>query len=222
MSDSDQTSVPSDQTKKILKHKFKRPFIFLQGRLKSVPQKSRLEDLQKSGRIQDIVFYRDSSARDIGKLIVASFPALLEIDLKREKMSAASNDFHSSKRRRVSDISAMASKVKQTASEMRLLWDTVACANVAQWFDVYSKANNTSRDILPTVVCLMGQTTIKVDCRLRPEQVNLFIICLSSPGSGKSPTFHNGCSQPVQLHIEEQKTRAYSSTSSPKLDYSSN
>ncbi len=126
-------------------------------------------------------------------------------------MSAANNDSHSSKRRRVSDISAMASQVKQTASEMRLLWETVAPANIAQWFDVYSKANNTSRDILlasilPTVACLMGQTTIKVDCRLRPEQVNLFIICLSSPGSGKSPAFHNGCSRPVRLHVEEQKT----------------
>ena len=52
----------------------------------------------------------------------------------------------------------------------------------------------------------MGQTTIKVDCRLRPEQVNLFLICLSPPGSGKSPAFQNGCSQPIRLHVEEQKS----------------
>ena len=30
------------------------------------------------------------------------------------------------------------------------------------------------------------------------------MICLSEPGSGKSPAFQNGCSQPVCLHVEEQ------------------
>lgn len=58
--------------------------------------------------------------------------------------------------------------------------------------------------ILPTVACLMGQSAIKVDCKMQQEQLNLFVIRLSPPGSGKSPAFQNGCSQPIRLHVEEQ------------------
>lgn len=50
----------------------------------------------------------------------------------------------------------------------------------------------------------MGATNIKVDCKLRHEHVNLFMLCLSPLGSGKSPAFQNGCSQPVRLHVEDQ------------------
>lgn len=58
--------------------------------------------------------------------------------------------------------------------------------------------------ILPTVACLMGQSATKVDCKMRQEQLNLFVIRLSPPGSGKLPAFQNGCSQPIRLHVEEQ------------------
>lgn len=80
---------------------------------------------------------------------------------------------------------------------------------MSEWLNVYARANNTSREILlasifPTVACLMGATNIKVDCKLRHEHVNLFMLCLSPPGSGKSPAFQNGCSQPVRLHVEDQ------------------
>lgn len=73
-----------------------------------------------------------------------------------------------------------------------------------------SKANNTNRNILltsilPTVASLMGKTTIKVDCKLRPKQINVFMVCLSAPGSRKPPTFENACSQPVQLYFEDQE-----------------
>ena len=88
-------------------------------------------------------------------------------------------------------------------------WDKIAPAAVVEWLDVYAQANNTSRDILlasilPTITCLMGPTTIKVDCKMPTEKVNLFLICLCPPGSGKSPAFQNGCSQPICLHVEEQ------------------
>ena len=50
--------------------------------------------------------------------------------------------------------------------------ENVAPARVAEWLDVYAKANNTSREImlasiLPTVARLTGETTIKVDCKLK-------------------------------------------------------
>lgn len=114
-----------------------------------------------------------------------------------------------SKRKRFSDVSSVATRVKKIGSDMPLPWDKIAPPDVAEWLNVYAQANNTSRElllasILPTVACLMGPTTIKVDCKLRPEHINLFMVCLSAPGSGKSPAFQNTCSQPVRIHVEEQ------------------
>lgn len=116
-----------------------------------------------------------------------------------------------SKKKRVSDVSSLAAQVRKSATDMPLPWDKIAPPSVAEWLDVYAKANNTTRDILlgsilPTVACLLGTTNIKVECKLRHENVNLFVLCLSPPGSGKSPAFQNGCSQPVRLHVEEVKS----------------
>ena len=113
------------------------------------------------------------------------------------------------KRKRVSDVSSLATRVKKLATVEPIPWDKIAPAAVAEWLDVYAQANNTSRDIvlasiLPTIASLMGPTTIKVDCKMCAEKVNLFLICLCPPGSGKSPAFQNGCSQPIRLHVEEQ------------------
>ena len=52
-----------------------------------------------------------------------------------------------------------------------------------------------SKDICPAkiskwlAVCLIGQSTTKVGCRIRAESINLFMICLRDPGTGKSPAF---------------------------------
>lgn len=113
------------------------------------------------------------------------------------------------KQRRVWDISHVASRVRKLACDTPLPWDKIAPQPVADRLDVYAQANNTTREILlasilPTVACLMGPSAIKVDCKMQQEQLNLFVICLSPPGSGKSPAFQNGCSQPICLHIEEQ------------------
>ena len=110
------------------------------------------------------------------------------------------------KQRRVSDISLVASRVRKLACDTPLPWDKIAPQPVADWLDVYAQANNTSADILlasilPTVVCLMGLTAIKVDCKMQLEQLNLFMVCLSPPGSGKSPAFQNGCSQPIRRSV---------------------
>lgn len=116
---------------------------------------------------------------------------------------------HPTKRRRVSDISLVAARVGKLACDTPLPWDKIAPQPVADWLDVYAHANNTSREILlaiilPTVASLMGPSAIKVDCKMQQEQLNLFVICLSPPGSGKSLAFQNGCSQPIRLHVEEQ------------------
>ena len=113
------------------------------------------------------------------------------------------------KRRRAPDISLVASKVRKLSCDMPLPWDKIAPQPVADWLGNYAQANNTSRNILlasilQTVACLMGPTTIKVDCKMRQEQLNLFMVSLSPPGSGKLPAFQNGCSQLIRLYVEEQ------------------
>ena len=68
----------------------------------------------------------------------------------------------------------------------------------------------TTRDILlasvlPTVARLMGPSTVKVDCRIRAETINLYMICLCEPGAGKSPALQHGCAQPIRLHVEAKE-----------------
>ena len=83
--DGQDTTAPvlNERAKKSSGKTFRRPFVFLQKRLDSVPQKSRLESLQKEGRIKEIVFQRRHTAREIGRLLLASFPMLLGKDLAR-------------------------------------------------------------------------------------------------------------------------------------------
>lgn len=109
--------------------------------------------------------------------------------------------------------SSDSSEIKKQGKEAVLPWNDIAPAEVAEWMETYSKANNTTRDILlasvlPSVASLMGPSTIKVNCRLQGEAVNLFMICLCDPGAGKSPAFQHGCAQPIRLHIEAKEEQA--------------
>jgi len=83
--DERETNVPvlNERAKKTSGKTFRRPFVFLHKRLDSVPQKSRLESLQKEGRIQEVVFQRRHTPKEIGRLLLASFPMLLGKDLSR-------------------------------------------------------------------------------------------------------------------------------------------
>lgn len=79
------TDVPvlNERAKKTSGKTFRRPFDFLPKRMDSVPQKSRLESLQKDGRIQEVVFQRRHSPKEIGHHLLALFPVLLGEDLAR-------------------------------------------------------------------------------------------------------------------------------------------
>jgi len=80
-----ETNVPvlNEREKKTSRKTFRRPFVFLHQRLDSVPQKSRLESIQKEGRIQEVVFQRRHTPKEIGRHLLASFPMLLGKDLSR-------------------------------------------------------------------------------------------------------------------------------------------
>ena len=53
-----------------------------------------------------------------------------------------------SKRKRFSDVSSVATRVKKIGSDMPLPWDKIAPPDVAEWLNVYAQANNTSRELL--------------------------------------------------------------------------
>ena len=102
------------------------------------------------------------------------------------------------------------SSVRKQGKELGIPWEDICPAQISDWLDMFSKAHNTTREILlasilPTVACLMGQSTIKVGCRVKAESINLFLIFLCDPGSGKSPAFQHGCAQPVRLHVEAKE-----------------
>ena len=112
-----------------------------------------------------------------------------------------------------SRIVGEAPSVRKQGKELSIPWEDISPAHICQWLDTFSKANNTTQDILlasilPTVACLMGPSTTKVDCRIRAETVNLFIICLCDPRAGRSPAFQHGCDQPIRLHVETKEDNA--------------
>ena len=99
---------------------------------------------------------------------------------------------------------------RKQGKELGIPWEDICPAQISDWLDKFSKAHNTTREILlasilPTVACLMGQSTIKVGCRIKAEGINLFLICLCDPGAGKSPAFQHDCVQPVRLHVEAKE-----------------
>ena len=100
--------------------------------------------------------------------------------------------------------------VRKQGKENPIPWDDISPQPVCEWLDTFSKANNTTREILlasilPTVACLLGPSKLKVSCRLQAEAINLFVVCLCDPGAGKSPAFQHGCAQPVRLHVESKQ-----------------
>ena len=60
-----------------------RPIVFLQKHLSNVPSKKMMDKMTKAGRVQEIAFTRGQNAKEIGRLILASFPALLGKELSR-------------------------------------------------------------------------------------------------------------------------------------------
>ena len=63
--------------------------------------------------------------------------------------------------------------VRKRGKELGIPWKDISQAQISKWL----------------VVCLMGQSTARVGCRIRAESINLFMICLRDPGTGKPPAF---------------------------------
>ena len=65
------------------KRAFKRTFVYLDRKETKAPTGKRLEELKASKRVEDISFTRNHSALAIGRLLLATFPSLLGVDLDR-------------------------------------------------------------------------------------------------------------------------------------------
>ena len=65
------------------KRAFKRPFVFVDEKLSAVPTKKQNDTLEKDGKIKEITFTKNHSAKEMGRLILASFPSLLGVELSR-------------------------------------------------------------------------------------------------------------------------------------------
>ena len=65
------------------KRAFRRPFVFLNEKLSAVPTKKQNEKLEKEGKIKEITFTKRHSAKEMSRLILASFPSLLGVELSR-------------------------------------------------------------------------------------------------------------------------------------------
>ena len=76
-------SQADDQTIKYSKRAFKRTFVYLDRPLSRAPSGKKMESLKANGRIADISFTKNHSDRDMGRLLLGSFPSLLGINLKR-------------------------------------------------------------------------------------------------------------------------------------------
>ena len=62
---------------------FKRTFIYLERPLRKAPSGKQMELLKKNGRIAEISFTKNHSPADMGRLLLAHFPTLLGLSLKR-------------------------------------------------------------------------------------------------------------------------------------------
>ena len=86
--------------------------------------------------------------------------------------------------------------VRKQGKELGIPWEDICPAQISDWL---------LASILPNAASLMGQSTIKVGCKIKAESINLFLICLCDPRAGKSPAFHHGGAQPVRLHVEARE-----------------
>ena len=81
----DRSDAESSNIVKQSKRALTRTFVHLTEKLKAAPSQSSKawKALQDDGRVADVAFTKGHSAADIGRLLLASFPALLGRDLKR-------------------------------------------------------------------------------------------------------------------------------------------
>ena len=62
---------------------YKRTFVYLDKQESKAPSAKRMDQLKNDNRVAEITFTRNHPASHIGRLLIANFPSLFGIDLKR-------------------------------------------------------------------------------------------------------------------------------------------
>ena len=72
-----------NQTLQHSRRAFKRMFVYLDWQLTKATSDKKMEALKVNEKIAEICFTKNHSAADMGRLLLANFPTLLGISLKR-------------------------------------------------------------------------------------------------------------------------------------------
>ena len=72
-----------DQGLRFSRRAFTRTFVHMDKRLKAAPNKKDFEKLKNAGRVREMAFTKNHTAKEIEQLLVYHFPTLVSLDLSR-------------------------------------------------------------------------------------------------------------------------------------------
>lgn len=95
----------------------------------------------------------------------------------------------------------------QDAINCMIPWKEVAPDEIDQWFALFAKAKGTCKDFilvscLPIVSALMGNTVVEIFEDYK-ESVNLYILALGGPSTGKTQS-HKNCDSADIAQLERK------------------
>ncbi len=123
--------------------------------------------------------------------------------------------------------------IAKKAADIPFPWEEAVPENVATWMEAFAKAHNTRPEFiymgaLTTTAAIMGPKSKMQVSSTYAEPTNLYAICISQPGAGKSQAFRLAIIDPVSSlsasssmmvddytrqglfkHLRESKGRAY-------------
>ena len=94
----------------------------------------------------------------------------------------------------------------QEAQNCKLPWNEVAKPSIREWFSLFAKAKGTCKEFLltsclPAVSALMGNAVVEIFEDYK-ERVNLYMLALGGPSTGKTQSHKNCVTQPILNSLE--------------------
>ena len=96
--------------------------------------------------------------------------------------------------------------IKKEAQSCNMQWSEIANSAVTEWFATLAKAKGTCPEfilvgVLPTVSALMGNTTVQIFDGYE-ERVNLYMLGLGGPSTGKTQSHRTCIIEPILNYLE--------------------
>lgn len=100
--------------------------------------------------------------------------------------------------------------IVQDAKNCIIPWNEVASDEIEQWLTLFAKVKGTCKEFIlascfPTVSALMGNTVVEI-FEDYEEQVNIYMLALGGPSTGKTQSHKHCVTKPI-LHSLEGKVR---------------